>query len=50
MLKIIEVEPLPQRCLDCQEAQEAEKMGLTPDAFCYKCDYALERFQIIKEE
>lgn len=50
MLKIVEVQPLPQRCQECQEAKEAEEMGLGPDAYCYNCDYALERFEIITEE
>lgn len=50
MLEIIEVKPLPQRCLECQEAKEGEAMGLTPDAYCYNCDYALDRFQLVKVE
>lgn len=48
MIEIREVHPLPQRCLDCPEAAEAEAMGLTVDAYCYNCDYALDRFEIIE--
>ena len=47
-IEIIEVNPLPQRCLECEEAAEGEAMGVGPDAYCYNCDYALDRFQIIK--
>lgn len=47
-IEIIEVNPLPQRCLECAEAAEGEELGVGPDAYCYNCDYALERFQIIK--
>ena len=50
MIEIIEVEPLPQRCLDCPEAKEGIEMGLTVDAYCYNCDFALDRFKIIKIE
>lgn len=47
MLEIIEVSSLPQRCLECQEAKEGEELGVGPDAYCYNCDYALDRFQMI---
>lgn len=50
MLKLIEVEPLPQRCQECQEAKEGAAMGLSANAYCYNCDYALERFQIVNED
>lgn len=51
MLEIIEVFPLPERCLNCQEAKEGEAMGVGVDAYCYNCDFALERFQLkITEE
>ena len=33
----IEVNPLPERCVDCKED-------------CYNCDFALDRFQITKEQ
>ena len=60
MLEIIEVKPLPQRCIDCEEkaklyfaADEAEKlrMEIEEDFYfdCGSCDYALDRF-IIKSE
>lgn len=46
-MEIVENNPLPQRCQDCQEVKE---FGV--DCACYNCDYALERFTIIdsKEE
>ncbi|WP_299043909.1 hypothetical protein [uncultured Campylobacter sp.] len=44
-----EVKPLPQRCIDCEEAAEGEKMGVGIDAYCYNCDYALDRFHPIKD-
>lgn len=51
MIEIIEADPLPTRCLECPDAKEGEEMGLGPDAYCYNCDYALDRFQmIIKKE
>ncbi len=46
-MKIIEANPLPQRCIDCPEAKEGEALGLGPDAYCYNCDYALDRFIIL---
>ena len=33
----IEVNPLPERCVDCKED-------------CFNCDYALDRFQKTKEQ
>ena len=33
----IEVNPLPERCIDCKED-------------CYNCDYTLDRFQRTKEQ
>lgn len=46
-MEIVEVNPLPQRCLECQEKKEAEELGLGPDAYCYNCDFALDRFVIL---
>ena len=45
MIKLIEVEPLPQVCQECQEVKE---YGV--DCACYNCDYALERFMMIKTD
>ena len=39
-----EEKALPRRCKDCQERKAAERIGLSPDAYCYNCDYELERF------
>lgn len=50
MIKFLEVSPLPERCLKCKEAAEARKLGLTEDAYCYNCDYALERFYIVETD
>lgn len=47
-IEIIEVNPLPERCLNCEEAKEGEALGLSVDAYCYNCDYALDRFKIIR--
>ena len=47
-IEIIEVNPLPERCLNCEEAKEGEALGVGVDAYCYNCDYALDRFKIIK--
>lgn len=38
---------LPKRCLDCDERREGEQLGLGPDAYCYNCDFALDRFPVI---
>ena len=46
-MKIIEANPLPQRCIDCPDAKEGEALGLGSDAYCYNCDYALDRFIIV---
>lgn len=45
-MELIEVNPLPQRCIECQEAKEAKELGLTEDAYCYNCDWALDRWRI----
>ena len=45
MIKLIEVEPLPQVCQECQEVKE---YGV--DCACYNCDYALERFRVVKTD
>lgn len=37
---------LPQRCIDCQERKEMKDM-VGPDAYCYNCDWALDRFEIV---
>lgn len=50
MLEIIEVSPLPERCVNCQEAKEGEELGVGVDAYCYNCDYALDRFLLVKVE
>ena len=50
MFKLVEVNPLPQRCLECPEAKEAEALGLGVDAYCYNCDFALDRWQIVKTD
>ncbi len=47
MMEIKEKSPLPERCLNCPDAKEGEAMGVGPDAYCYNCDYALDRFEII---
>ena len=47
-LYVEEVSPLPKRCVKCQEAKEGKEMGLTEDAYCYNCDYALERWKLLK--
>ena len=44
MWECFELHPLPRRCIECEEAKEGEAMGLTPDAYCYNCDYELMRF------
>lgn len=49
-MQIIEKRPISQRCLTCEEAKEGEKLGLGVDAYCYNCDYALDRFEIVKED
>ena len=48
-IDIIERKPLPQRCVDCEDAKEGKALGVGVDAYCYNCDYALERFEIIKD-
>lgn len=48
MIELIEVNPLPQRCLECPEAAEAKELGLTEDAYCYNCDFALDRWQMVR--
>ena len=40
-----EKEILPRRCEDCLEKKEAEVCGFTADAYCYNCDYAMDRFE-----
>ena len=61
MLEWKEVNPLPQRCIECEnrskryfEADEAgkRKMELEEDIFfdCGSCDYALERFYLSRED
>lgn len=43
MLEIREIQPLPQRCQECEKVKED---GV--DCACYNCDYALERFELVK--
>ena len=61
MLEWKEANPLPQRCIECEEkakayaaADEAEKlrMELEEDFFfdCGSCDYALDRFYLSRED
>jgi hypothetical protein len=49
-MKLVEVSPLPERCLKCKVAKKSQKKGLTEDAYCYNCDFALERWQIVKDD
>ena len=57
----LEANPLPQRCIDCEEkakiylaADEAEKLRMEQeedfDLDCSSCDYALDRFYLPREE
>lgn len=39
---------LPERCVNCQERKEGEEMGVGPDAYCYNCDWALDRWEIVR--
>ena len=48
--KLVEVSPLPDCCVNCPEAKEGKELGLTEDTYCYNCDFALLRWQIVKEE
>ena len=61
MLERKAANPLPQRCIECEEtaksyaaADEAEKlrMELEEDFFfdCGSCDYALDRFYLSRED
>ena len=50
MIELIEVDPLPKRCLECPEAKEGEELCLGPDAYCYNCVYALDRLKMVKKE
>ena len=45
-MEIREKPILPKRCVDCQERKEMEGL-VSPDAYCYNCDFALERFEIV---
>ena len=49
-MRLTEKNPLPQRCVECQEAKEAEAAGYGIDACCYNCDYALERWIMANDE
>ena len=46
-MELVEKVPKPQRCIECQEAKEGEEMGVGPDAYCYNCDWALDRWEIV---
>lgn len=48
-MEIKEVSPLPKRCVECEEAKAGKAMGLSEDAYCYNCDYALERWVVVEE-
>ena len=45
-MEIREKPILPKRCVDCQERKEMEGL-VSPDAYCYNCDWALDRFEIV---
>lgn len=47
-LFLIEADPLPPCCVNCRDANIGKEMGLTEDAYCYNCDYALLRWKIEK--
>lgn len=47
-LFLIEANPLPSCCVNCRDAKIGKEMGLTEDAYCYNCDYALLRWKIKK--
>ncbi|MDL2273404.1 hypothetical protein LJC34_02510 [Oscillospiraceae bacterium OttesenSCG-928-G22] len=47
-MEIREVTPLPPRCLECEDAKDGIALGVGVDAYCYNCDYALDRFEIVK--
>lgn len=44
-MRIIQREPLPQVCAECEEVKE-----FGTECACYNCDYALERFEILPDE
>lgn len=61
MLEWKEVNPLPERCVKCEEqaeryfaADDAEKLRMeTEEDFncdCGSCDYALDRFYLLRED
>lgn len=49
-MELREVRPLPKRCRECPEAKKAKKLGFAEDAYCYNCDFALERWEIVKDD
>ena len=61
MLEWKEANPLPQRCIECEEkakvyaaADEAEKLRMEIEedfnCDCGSCDYALDRFYLSRED
>ena len=60
MFELIEANPLPPRCIECEEkaklyyaADEAEKLKMEQEGFsldCGSCDYGAERFYYSRED
>ena len=47
MIMILKEREIPPVCIDCPERLEGEASGLGPDAYCYNCDEALSRYEIL---
>lgn len=60
MFELIEANPLPPRCIECEEkaklyyaADEAEKLKMEQEGFsldCGSCNYGAERFYYSRED
>ena len=60
MYELIEANPLPPRCIECEEkarlyyaADEAGKLKMEQEGFsmdCGSCDYGLDRFHYSRED
>ena len=60
MFELIEANPLPPRCIACEEkaklyyaADDAEKLKMEQEGFCLdcgSCDYGAERFYYSRED
>lgn len=60
MFELIEANPLPPRCIECEEkaklyyaADDAEKLKMEQEGFsldCGSCDYGAERFYYSRED